>query len=142
MPPHTYEGKAKLTKDLQDLNSVKWSLIICDFWALGFQEIADLLSAAMDKEFTVPQVQEIGERIWNLARMFNLREGFTRKHDYPPDRFFDEPHTKGPTAGIKLDREGYEKALDEYYELRGWDREGRPKRETLERLGLSKDLKI
>lgn len=141
IPPHTYEGKAKLTKDLQDLNSVKWSLIICDFWVLGFQEIADLLSAAMDRDFTVANVQEIGERIWNLARMFNLREGFTRKDDYPPSRFFDEPHTKGPTAGIRLDREGYERALDEYYDLRGWDREGRPSKETLERLGLAGDLK-
>ncbi|MEM3619349.1 MAG: aldehyde ferredoxin oxidoreductase C-terminal domain-containing protein, partial [Candidatus Korarchaeum sp.] len=57
-------------------------------------------------------------------------------------RFFDEPHTRGPTAGIKLDREGYEGVLDEYYSLRGWDREGRPVKETLERLGLSEDLRL
>ncbi len=74
--------------------------------------------------------------------MYNVRSGFSRKDDYPPDRFFEESHTKGPTAGIKLSREGYERALDEYYSLRGWDSNGIPTRETLARLELIRDLKI
>ena len=77
-----------------------------------------------------------GERIHNLAKCFNLREGATKADDYPPDRFFDEPPTRGPTKGVTLDRDGYTKVLEGYYEVRGWDKEGIPKDETLKRLGL------
>jgi aldehyde:ferredoxin oxidoreductase len=76
----------------------------------------------------------IGERIWNLERLFNLREGFGRNDDTLPRRFLSEPLTTGPTKGqvVELD-----KMLDEYYRARGWDNEGRPTRRTLERLGLA-----
>ncbi len=140
VPPLTFDGKAKLTKDLQDLNSVKWSLIICDFWIVGYREMADLLSATLDVDFKESYLQEVGERIWNLSRMYNVRVGFRRRDDYPPDRFFEEAHTKGPIKGVRLPREGYERALDEYYRLRGWDEDGVPTRETLDRLELSRDL--
>lgn len=141
MPPLTFDGKAKLTKDLQDLNSVKWSLIICDFWALGYKEMSDLLSATLNVDFKESYLQEVGERIWNLSRMYNVRAGFRRSDDYPPARFFEESHTVGPIKGVKLPRDEYERALNEYYQLRGWDKEGVPLKETLDRLKLSEDLR-
>ncbi len=68
-----------------------------------------------------------GERIWNLERMFNIRAGFSRNDDTLPDRFFE-------SEGIN--KEEFEKALDDYYLLRGWDENGVPKQEKLRELGL------
>jgi aldehyde:ferredoxin oxidoreductase len=84
---------------------------------------------------------EIGERIYTLERLFNLREGFTRKDDSLPERYFKEPTPIGlPVAkGKKIDKARFEKMLDEYYALHEWDGEGVPKKETLEKLGLDKE---
>ncbi|NOZ57602.1 MAG: hypothetical protein GXO73_12535 [Calditrichaeota bacterium] len=80
---------------------------------------------------------EVGERIFNLERMFNIREGFSRKDDTLPKRLLEEPAPLGPVKGqvVKLDQ-----MLDEYYAFRGWDKNGVPKPETLKRLGLEECL--
>ena len=76
----------------------------------------------------------IGERIVNVERLFNIRQGLTRKDDTLSERFLKEPIPSGPTKGRVLD---LEPMLDEYYKARGWDAEtGRPTRAGLERLGL------
>ncbi|HEC94855.1 MAG TPA: aldehyde ferredoxin oxidoreductase, partial [Thermoplasmatales archaeon] len=77
-----------------------------------------------------------GERIWNLTRLFNIREGVSRADDTLPKRVF-EPMKGGATDGVKLTKELFNKMLDEYYMLRGWSPEGVPTDETLKRLGLS-----
>jgi aldehyde:ferredoxin oxidoreductase len=84
---------------------------------------------------------DIGERIYTLERMFNLREGFTRKDDTLPERYFKEPTPIGlPIArGKKIEREQFEKMLDEYYGLHKWDKNGVPTEETLKRLELDKE---
>jgi aldehyde:ferredoxin oxidoreductase len=87
---------------------------------------------------TTEELMEAGERIWNMERLFNVREGLGRKNDIPPPIFF-EPRKEGTRKGIGLEREKYEKLLDEYYELHGWDEEGRPLPETLRRLRLDKE---
>jgi aldehyde:ferredoxin oxidoreductase len=79
-----------------------------------------------------------GERIYTIERMFNIREGFSRGDDTLPERYFKEPTPLGfPIAkGKKIDRERFEKMLDEYYKLHGWNRNGEPKVEPLKRLSL------
>ena len=74
-----------------------------------------------------------GERIWNLERQFNLRAGLGKKDDTLPRRILEEPAPSGTGKGLvcRLDE-----MLPEYYSLRGWDKEGVPKKETLQRLGL------
>jgi aldehyde:ferredoxin oxidoreductase len=67
------------------------------------------------------RLEQIGERIWNLERLFNAREGMTRKDDLPPRRLLEEPIATGPAQGERLDRKRYEQMLTEYYRLRGWD---------------------
>jgi aldehyde:ferredoxin oxidoreductase len=79
------------------------------------------------------EVLRSGERINNLVRLFNLREGLTRGDDTLPKRFLTEPLKDGPTRGRVVD---LETMLKEYYFVRGWDEEGIPKRETLKKLGL------
>ena len=76
------------------------------------------------------------EAIYNITRVINLRRGITRKDDYPPTRTFSEPVPKGPFKGKKIARDQYEKILDVYYELRGWDSGGIPKKDTLIDLNL------
>ncbi len=64
---------------------------------------------------------ETGERIYNLQKLFNYREGFTREDDVVPDRFFEEPLTVGPKKGSVLTREQFKTMMDDFYKKRGWD---------------------
>ncbi len=79
------------------------------------------------------ELMKIGERIWNLERLFNLKAGFTGKDDTLPQRLLKEPISSGPAKGkvVELD-----KMLPEYYDLRGWDKEGVPTKQKLKELGL------
>jgi aldehyde:ferredoxin oxidoreductase len=82
-------------------------------------------------------LQKRGEVITNLAKCFNIREGWTRKDDHPPMRFFKEAHTQGPAKGVTLDEDGFQKLLSGYYQVRGWNTEtGIPTKEKLRELGL------
>jgi aldehyde:ferredoxin oxidoreductase len=105
---------------------------------LAFKEYAKMVKQVADIDFTMDEMQDVGERIYTVERLFNNREGAGRKDDYPPERYFTEPTVLGTkyNRGKTLDREKYEMALDEYYEAHGWDKEGRPKKETLEKIGL------
>ncbi len=76
------------------------------------------------------------ERIFNLTRMINVRRGVSRKDDYPPTRVLNEPLPSGPYKGKKMDRDDYDKLLDMYYEMRGWDKNGIPTKKKLQELGL------
>ena len=75
-------------------------------------------------------------RIWNLTRMFNVREGFSRKDDTMPPRMYLDPLPVGRPKNKVVTKEAFEKMLSEYYEIQGWDTDGRPTRETLITLGL------
>ena len=89
---------------------------------------------------TVPSgdPMQVGERIYNLEKLFNYREGFTRADDVVPDRFFEEPLTIGNKKGAVLTREQFKTMMDDFYTQRGWDPEtSQPKAEKLKSLGLS-----
>jgi len=73
----------------------------------------------------------VGERIWNVERLYNIREGFTRADDTLPDRFFEQQ-----VNGRVIDREEFLKTLDEYYRMRGWDENGVPAKDKLRMLGI------
>ncbi|MCK4825415.1 aldehyde ferredoxin oxidoreductase, partial [bacterium] len=85
------------------------------------------------KEMDTEKILKIGERIVNIERLFNLREGFTRTDDTLPKRLLEEPLNSGPAKGEVME---LDVMLDEYYETRGWDREGIPTKEKLDELGL------
>ena len=123
-------------KDGQDSNAMLFSLVLCDFMPLGAEDYIELLNSAAGFDFTIEEYMKTGECIWNLTRMFNIREGITRKDDNLPKRFMNEPLPDGPAKGQKITKEILDKMLDEYYALRGWDENGIPKKEKLEELGL------
>jgi aldehyde:ferredoxin oxidoreductase len=87
---------------------------------------------------TVESYLKCGERIWNLIRLFNLREGLKPGSDNLPSRLFNEPFKKGPAKDVVLTEEGFQKSLGEYYKLRGWDEKGVPTKEKLLELNLEK----
>ena len=120
----TIEGKAKLVAKMQDINSVKFSTIICDFWALKIDVLAEVLNLVTGENFSHDDLMKIGERINNIARLFNIREGFTREQDTLPNRIFNDTIKTGHTAGRNIPKEEFEKMLSEYYQIRGWQQDG------------------
>jgi len=132
----TYQGKGAYVKEKQDGVAVKDALGFCVLSSAGtsFQDLADLFSASTGIETSESDLLEAGERICNLERLFNLREGFTRADDTLPERLIKEAvkGSDGQMHVVELDL-----LLDDYYAARGWDQDGIPLPETLERLGLA-----
>lgn len=142
------EGKGKMVAWSENWITVANLLGLCVFaWyrsrsfpmliKRGLEIANDLYIAATGLPMTGQGLYECGERVYNVEKLLNLREGFGRESDYPPDRFFEEEMPDGPGKGSKLRREDYDLLLDEYYEARGWDKKtGVPIPEKLESLGL------
>lgn len=136
------EGKAALVRWCGDCVSVTNALGLCLFatnysHALGPTHFAELYSACTGWDMTPSEIVKTGERIFNLMKAYIVREGFTRKEDDWPERFYQKPWPTGPLKGRVADREKINKLLDEYYELRGWDkRKGVPTKGKLIELGL------
>lgn len=128
-------GKAGLLINLQDVNAVLDSLVVCKFasFAVGEAYWARMLSAGTGELFEPQDLVRTGERIWNVERLFNLAAGFTRDDDSLPTRLQSEPVKAGPAAGHTVD---LQPMLTEYYTSRGWDGEGRPQRRKFEELEL------
>jgi aldehyde:ferredoxin oxidoreductase len=140
LDPFTFEGKAALVKKLQDLNAAKDSLVICDMWRPTVKTIAELYTRVTGVPMTEEEFMRCGERIWNLARLFNEREGFDRKDDSLPPRIFNEPLLSGRANGKFVPKDAFETSLQELYGLRRWDADGKPLPETLEQLGMDSGL--
>jgi len=129
--------KAAFVKQEQDIGSVHNSLIVCGF-CTGLIETDDFLNMvnlATGYGFETDEFWIIGERIWNIARLYNVREGFDRTQDTLPGRFFTDP-LPVENEGHVVKKEDFEYMLDQYYELRGWDSKGIPTRSILEKLQL------
>ena len=133
--PLVTEGKAALVKAFQDATAVFDAAGICIFtsfaWTLA--DVQPQVAAACEGDWSMDKLNLVGERIWNLEKQFNLKAGLTKKDDDLPPRLKKEPAKTGPAKGLV---NGIDKMLPEYYELRGWDAEGVPKKDTLQRLGL------
>jgi aldehyde:ferredoxin oxidoreductase len=133
-------GKGSMCMMNQDKVAAFETGIVCifpmQFHLIDFAGLAAMLQAATGIEQFGDEnyVKLVGERIWNLERAYNVREGFTRADDRLPARFLEETHPEGPLAGITVELEAM---LDEYYDVRGWDKKtGRPTRAKLEQLDL------
>ena len=133
--------KVKIAKIIGDLFAVFDSLVICK-WTVypcgGYKTgtIVDVVATATGWDFTIDELMKTGDRIFNLCRAFNVREGITRKDDKLPKRF-TEPLPEGPYKGEAFPEDVFEKMLNHFYRLRGWDKKtGIPTRKKLEELEL------
>ena len=133
--PSATEGKPELVKAFQDATAAFDSAGVCIFttFAWSLPDLAPQLQAACDEGYTVEELEKIGERIWNMEREFNNAAGFTKADDSLPKRLLTEA---AKTGGSKGSVSHLAEMLPKYYEVRGWDSEGRPTAATKARLGL------
>ena len=131
----TTEGKAQWCKIFQDLTAVIDSMGLCLFssFALGAPEYTALLNAGTGTNYTPEELLTVGERIYNIERLFNKAAGMKPEDDRLPKRLTEEPISDGPSKG-QISQ--IHVTLPQYYEVRGWEN-AFPTKETLERLGLS-----
>jgi len=130
----TGAGKAKPCKDSQDEIAMIDSTGLCLFTSgIGVARYRAMIDAACAGDWSEERLHEIGERVWNLERLFNLEAGLTKADDSLPERLKTVPAPSGTAEGhvAEIDR-----MLPEYYDYRGWTPEGVPSEETLARLGL------
>lgn len=127
-------GKALWAKILQDLTAVIDSMGLCLFtsFALGAPQYAAILNAGTGTDYTAEELLVVGERIYNIERMFNKAAGMKPEDDRLPKRLTEEPISNGPSKG-QVSQIGI--TLPDYYKVRGWEN-AFPTQETLERLGL------
>lgn len=131
----TTEGKAQWCKIFQDLTAAIDSMGLCLFssFALGAPDYAALLNAGTGTEYTAEELLTVGERIYNIERLFNKAAGMKPEDDRLPKRLTEEPISSGPSKG-QISQINV--TLPQYYEVRGWEN-AFPTKETLERLGLA-----
>ena len=138
------DGKGELTKWNQDIRTATTDAptmcaFLLDMAVVGIaaQNTAALMEAVTGLTYTPDEILQVGERINNLARAFNTREGFTRADDTLPERLLTEPLKAGASKGHFISKQELTQMLDEYYTARGWDlKTGAPTREKLSELGL------
>jgi len=130
------EGKAHLAVKMQDYCALINSLVLCVFMpdggGLSFTSILNIFNSITGWDWDIQEAMTCGERIFTLQRLINQRDGYTKKDDKLPPKMY-VPAKKGFRAG-KIPP--VNDLLNEYYELRGWDKEGRPTKEKLKKLNL------
>ncbi|HEC97977.1 MAG TPA: aldehyde:ferredoxin oxidoreductase, partial [Nitrospirae bacterium] len=124
----SFEGKARMVKISEDINTVIDSLTACKFvfFAASLEEYAKAVNAVTAREYDVQSLVRAGERTWLLERHLNTLNGFSRKDDNLPERFFREAgYSDGNVTIPPIRRKDFDDALDRYYRIRGYDKEGR-----------------
>ena len=134
--------KVKFAFETQKNYSFLDTAALCQFvwgpaWTLfGPEDEVTFMKAVTGWDVTLEEIQQVGERRINMMRAFNAREGFDRKQDKLPKKFFKALQGSGPTAGVAIDPAEFEGALDMYYQLLNWTADGLPTRTALSDLGI------
>jgi len=145
---HSYEGKAWQVFWHENCYMAVDCLGICKYHTtfLGatlpnFDDWSKVIYYITGLEMSALDIWTVAERANNMERMFNLREGFTRADDWLVDRYFDLPTSLGvpENRGQTIDREKLKNSIDEFYQYHGWNEDGEPTQETLERLEIDKE---
>lgn len=123
----SFSGKARIISISEDCNAAIDSMVACKFSFFGasLEEYAELLTATTGVEYSPQRLKEIGRRIYLTERFYNCANGFSRKDDTLPERFFNEPGSSGDGIEIKpIDRARFEEELEKYYRIRGLNGDG------------------
>jgi aldehyde:ferredoxin oxidoreductase len=135
------KGRGKMVKDMEDTYNLIDSFVVCKFsrgtYYKELPDMAKLYTLVTGFEITPEELKRCGERIQNAARLFNIREGLGRKDDTLPWKVMHEPiPDEGPSKGAMVTQTELDLLLDDYYEARGWTKEGVPTVAKLKELGM------
>jgi len=141
------KGRGKMVKDMEDLYTLIDSFIVCKFsrgaYYKELEDMTKLYSLVTGFEMKTEEMKQSGERINTVARLFNVREGLGRKDDTLPYKVMHQPISdEGPSKGAYVTQEELDLLLDDYYEARGWNKEGIPTVEKLRELGMDDLINI
>ncbi|MFA7062151.1 MAG: aldehyde ferredoxin oxidoreductase C-terminal domain-containing protein, partial [Pedobacter sp.] len=123
----SFSGKARIITIAEDTNAAVDSLVVCrfSFFGASLEEYAELLTATTGIKYSPQRLQEIGKRIYLTERFYNCANGFSRKDDILPERFFNEPGSSGDGIEIlPINQQRFEEELDKYYRIRGLNADG------------------
>jgi aldehyde:ferredoxin oxidoreductase len=140
--PTSYDGKEKTVYFSDNIFAAIDCLGICKFICHGFNSphfidytwMKKLIHCASGWNLKEKDIQDIGKRVVDIERMFNNREGITRKHDTLPKRYFDDPMVLNIAKGHHIDRKEFDNLLTKYYTLRAWNSKGQVKKERVKEL--------
>ena len=138
LPPDSLSDKAAYVIEAQHSWSVRSTGVFCDFIFGDCTPVATLMGHVWGREVTVDELMLVGERIWNLGRLFNVREGFTTRDDSLPALLLETQPTDSTAKPIGA--KPFLRSLQEYYMLRGWDEAGVPTKAKLRTLFSSDEL--
>jgi aldehyde:ferredoxin oxidoreductase len=136
LSPHSMDGKAELVQRMHDLMGLYNALGLCKFWirhSIGPGWLAEAVGLVTGWDLSWQDVMQTGDRIFTAKRLFNVAAGVTRKDDTIPPRMTSLDRNE---AVRHVPVEAFQRMLDEYYQIREWDAEGRPRAERLDRLGI------
>jgi aldehyde:ferredoxin oxidoreductase len=135
LDPIATEGKGRWTKVMQDLAAAVDSSGMCLFGGrvFGGADYAAMISALTGWNMDEHEFLQVGERIWNLQKIFNLKAGIGSDMDTLPSRLLSEPLKEGASKGQVWHRDIL---LPQYYAERGWDQQGKPTKKKLDELGI------
>lgn len=138
------KGRGKLVIEGEDVYCIFDSLILCKFnrrlW--DYDRMARIYREVTGIPMTGKEIHRAGERISNLGRLYNIREGLTRKDDHLPPRVMNLPIPSGVAEGSFVSQKELDFLLDDYYAARGWTKQGIPTEEKLKELGLEEYIQI
>ena len=135
--PHTPDGKAPWVVNEQNRSTAHDATGIClftGFAGAGVEVLRGMLAAATGVDYDETAILKVGERIWNIERLWNLKAGLTAADDTLPERLLKDGHKSGPSKGVTVNLDAM---LPEYYRERGWSEDGVPTEEKLVELGLN-----
>ncbi len=136
----SFEDKPEFIIDIQNERAAAFSMLICDFLPFEQTSMLSAWEAVMGMPLSEKEYILAGERIWNLIKLFNIREGLSRKEDILPPRMFEDklklPANIYDKDSVVIPKDAFEHALDIYYEKRGWNQEGIPTLTKLKELDL------
>lgn len=129
----------KLVMERENLWTIFESLILCKFMRgvlSTYEKLSELYTLVTGINITPEKMKDAGERIYNLEKAYNIREGWKKNDDYPPPRVMEDPIPSGVAEGSLVKKEEFEAMLNAYFEARGWNKDGIPTRWKLLELGL------
>jgi aldehyde:ferredoxin oxidoreductase len=133
-------GRGKLAMEKENFACILDCLVLCKFLRNCFKdfetEVSQLYTMVTGIPLTPEELTEVGERVCNLKKAFNIREGWTKADDWLPPRVLEDPIPSGPSQGSYITPAELRMMIDDYYEARGWTPEGLIPRSKLIALGL------